>query len=184
MLCPKKRPGGGGLHNRSRLCEKPPGRPPCLLEVEWGRAHITGTDRAQVLLLPDTVDDYVGPDNPVRFIDAFVDSLDLAGAGFERAEPKETGRPGYDPSDLLKLYIYGYLNRVRSSRRLAASQERLDRYLQQMDEMDAADMADASPSKGRGRDLAQKITALRERQARLETHRKALQESGEDQLSR
>ena len=215
-------------------------------------AHITGTDRAQVLLLPDTVDDYVGPDNPVRFIDAFVDSLDLAGAGFERAEPKETGRPGYDPSDLLKLYIYGYLNRVRSSRRLeaethrnleaiwllrrlrpnfktiadfrrenreafrqvfrdfvkvcrslelfgreliavdgtrikavnsrdrnftvaklrrdlAASQERLERYLQQMDEMDAADMADASPSKGRVRDLAQKITALRE--------------SGEDQLS-
>ena len=50
-------------------------------------AHITGTDRAQVLLLPDTVDDYVDPDNPVRFIDAFVDSLDLAGAGFERAEP-------------------------------------------------------------------------------------------------
>ena len=73
-----------------------------------------------MLLLPDTVDDYVGPDNPVRFIDAFVDSLDLAGAGFERAEPKETGRPGYDPSDLLKLYIYGYLNRVRSSRRLEA----------------------------------------------------------------
>ena len=68
-------------------------------------------------------------------------------------------------------------------RGLAASQERLERYLRQMDEMDAADMADASPSKGRGRDLAQKITALRERQARLETHRKALQESGEDQLS-
>ena len=67
-----------------------------------GMAHITGTDRAQVLLLPDTVDDCVGPDNPVRFIDAFVDSLDLAGAGFERAEPKETGCPGYDPSDLLK----------------------------------------------------------------------------------
>ena len=87
-------------------------------------AHITGTDRAQVLLLPDTVDDYVDPDNPVRFIDAFVDSLDLAGAGFERAEPKETGRPGYDPSDLLKLYIYGYLNRVRSSRRLEAETHR------------------------------------------------------------
>ena len=68
-------------------------------------------------------------------------------------------------------------------RDLAASQERLERYLQQMDEMDAADMADASPSKGRVRDLAQKIAALRERQARLETHRKALQESGEAQLS-
>ena len=77
-----------------------------------------------MFLLPDTVDDYVGPDNPVRFIDAFVDSLDLAGAGFERAEPKETGRPGYDPSDLLKLYIYGYLNRVRSSRRLEAETHR------------------------------------------------------------
>ena len=69
-------------------------------------------------------------------------------------------------------------------RDLAESQERLERYLQQMDEMDSADMADASPSKGRGRDLAQKITALRECQARLETHRKALQESGEAQLSR
>ena len=61
-------------------------------------AHITGTDRAQVLLLPDTVDDYMGPDNPVRFIDAFVDSLDLAGAGFERAESKETGRHRARPS--------------------------------------------------------------------------------------
>ena len=112
------------MHNRSRLCENPPGRSPCLLEVAWGMAHITGTDRAQVLLLPDTVDDYVDPDNPVRFIDAFVDSLDLAGAGFERAEPKETGRPGYDPSGLLKLYIDGYLNRVRASRRLEAETHR------------------------------------------------------------
>ena len=68
-------------------------------------------------------------------------------------------------------------------RDLAASQQRLERYLRQMDEMDAADLADASPSQGRGRDLAQKITALRERQARLETHRKALQESGEDPLA-
>ena len=77
-----------------------------------------------MLLLPDTVDGYVGPDNPVRFIGAFVDSLDWAGAGFERAEPKETGRPGYDPSGLLKLSIYGYLNRVRSSRRLEAETHR------------------------------------------------------------
>jgi transposase len=69
-------------------------------------------------LLPAWVDDYVGPDNVVRFIETFVDSLDLAAAGFDRAVPKTTGRPGYDPSDLLKLYIYGYLNRVRCSRRL------------------------------------------------------------------
>ncbi len=66
------------------------------------------------------MDDYVGADNPVRFIDAFVDGLDLAVAGFRRVEPKATGRPGYAPADLLKLYIYGYLNRVRSSRRLEA----------------------------------------------------------------
>ena len=64
--------------------------------------HHSDINRAQVLLLPDTVDDYVGSDNPVRFIDAFVDSLDLAGAGFERAEPKKTGRPGYDPAGALK----------------------------------------------------------------------------------
>ena len=86
--------------------------------------HIPGIDRSQVLLLPEAVDDYVGRDNPVRFIDAFVDGLDLAAAGFERAAPKATGRPGYDPADLLKLYIYGYLNRVRSSRRLEAESKR------------------------------------------------------------
>ena len=82
--------------------------------------HIFGFERSQLLLLPETVDDYVGADNPVRFIDAFVDQLDLAAAGFIRVAPKATGRPGYAPGDLLKLYIYGYLNRVRSSRRLEA----------------------------------------------------------------
>ena len=87
-------------------------------------AHIPGTDRSQLLLLPESVDDYVGPDNPVRFIDAFVDGLDLAATGFGRVEAKATGRPGYDPADLLKLYIYGYLNRVRSSRRLEAETHR------------------------------------------------------------
>jgi transposase len=79
--------------------------------------HIQGTARSQTLLLPECVGDYVGPDNVVRFIDAFVDSFDLTTTGFERTLPKVTGRPGYNPGDLLKLYIYGYLNRVRSSRR-------------------------------------------------------------------
>lgn len=87
-------------------------------------AHLSGTDRAQLLLLPEAVDDYVGPDNPVRFIEAFVDGLDLAAAGFVRVAAKETGRPGYDPADLLKLYVYGYINRVRSSRRLEAEAHR------------------------------------------------------------
>ena len=86
--------------------------------------HITGHDRSQLLLLPESLDDYVGPDNPVRFIEAFVDGLDLAAAGFARVKPKETGRPSYLPSDLLKLYIYGYLNRIRSSRRLEAETHR------------------------------------------------------------
>jgi transposase len=80
--------------------------------------HIAGFARSQLLLLPEAVDDYVGADNPVRFIDAFVDELDLVAAGFSGVVPKATGRPGYAPADLLKLYIYGYLNRVRSSRRL------------------------------------------------------------------
>ena len=83
-------------------------------------AHIPGFERSQLLLLPEAIDDYVGSDNPVRFIDAFVDGLDLVEAGFGRVQPKATGRPGYAPGDLLKLYIYGYLNRVRSSRRLEA----------------------------------------------------------------
>ena len=77
-------------------------------------SHIAGHDRFQTLFLPQSVDDYVGPENPVRFIDAFVDGLDLA-AGFARVATKATGRPGYAPEDLLNLYIYGYLNRVRSS---------------------------------------------------------------------
>jgi transposase len=81
-------------------------------------SHISGFGRDQLFLLPEAVDDYVEADNSVRFIDAFVDGLDLAGAGFARVEAKATGRPGYAPGDLLKLYIYGYLNRVRSTRRL------------------------------------------------------------------
>ncbi len=87
-------------------------------------AHIPGTDRSQLLLLPEVVDDYVGPDNPVRFVEAFVGQLDLKAAGFARVSAKATGRPGYDPADLLKLYIYGYLNRVRSSRRLETETHR------------------------------------------------------------
>jgi transposase len=86
--------------------------------------HIAGFERDQLLLLPEAVDDYVDAENPVRFIDAFVDGLDLAGAGFARVEAKATGRPGYAPGDLLKLYIYGYLNRVRSSRRLEREAQR------------------------------------------------------------
>lgn len=78
--------------------------------------HIKGIERKQVILFPEIIDDYITEENPVRFIDAFVNSLDLIKLGFKHAELNIRGRPPYDPSDLLKLYIYGYLNRVRSSR--------------------------------------------------------------------
>ncbi|MGB8509874.1 MAG: IS1182 family transposase [Pyrinomonadaceae bacterium] len=81
-------------------------------------SYIRGADRSEVLLFLEALDDYMADDNPVRFIDAFVVSLDLVELGFARATPAATGRPAYDPADLLKLYIYGYLNRVRSSRML------------------------------------------------------------------
>ena len=78
---------------------------------------IEGADRTQATLLPECIDDYVGEDNPVRVVDAFVDALDLAALGFD-GEPEETGRPSYHPATILKIYIYGYLNQVQSSRGL------------------------------------------------------------------
>jgi transposase len=80
--------------------------------------YIEEADRGQLSLLPGSLDDWVDKDNPVRVIDAFVEALDLRGLGFETAEPLDIGRPGYHPSVHLKLYIYGYLYRVQSSRRL------------------------------------------------------------------
>lgn len=81
-------------------------------------SHIQGQGRSQVTLFPEVLDDFVSEDNPIRVIDAFVDHLDLHSLGFQRVEAKPTGRPGYHPATLLKLYIYGYLNRIQSSRRL------------------------------------------------------------------
>ena len=80
--------------------------------------YIKGESRKQQVLFPEAVDDYITDDNPVRFIDAFIGSLDLEAFGFKRSKPAATGRPPFHPADLLKLYIYGYLNQVRSSRRL------------------------------------------------------------------
>ena len=79
--------------------------------------YIQGADRNQIVLLPDTLDDYVSADNEVRAIDIFSDSLDIGALGF-KAETAKESRPGYDPRDMLKLYMYGYLNHIRSSRRL------------------------------------------------------------------
>src|SRR5262249_27357054 len=81
------------------------------------KRFVEGQDRSQLILLPDCLDDYVGEDNPVRVVDAFIDELDLAVLRFNGVMPEVTGRPAYHPSTLLKIYLYGYLNRVQSSRR-------------------------------------------------------------------
>ena len=80
--------------------------------------YIQGQDRNQMILFPESIDDYITEDNVVRIIDAYVDQLDLQKLGFKKATPAAVGRPPYNPADLLKLYLYGYLNGIRSSRRL------------------------------------------------------------------
>src|SRR6266702_8615236 len=79
---------------------------------------IDGEDRMQQTLLPHSLEDYVSDENPVRVIEVFIDELDLAALGFAGMTPAATGRPAYHPSTLLKIYLYGYLNRAQSSRRL------------------------------------------------------------------
>src|SRR5687768_15002758 len=86
--------------------------------------YIEGQERTQSTLFPERLDDWIDEDNPVRAVDVFVGELDLVRLGFERAQPAETGRPAYHPATLLKIYIYGYLNRVQSSRRLERETQR------------------------------------------------------------
>ena len=88
------------------------------------KRFIQGECRTQSILLPEALDDYVTETNPVRVVDVFVDELDLRKLGFDGVDPAATGRPAYHPSVLLKLYIYGYLNRVQSSRRLEKEAQR------------------------------------------------------------
>jgi transposase len=88
------------------------------------KRYVEGENRTQSTLFPESLDDYVAEDNPVRVVDVFVDELDLKALGFEGAEPEVTGRPAYHPGTLLKIYIYGYLNRIQSSRRLERETQR------------------------------------------------------------
>jgi transposase len=87
-------------------------------------SYIKGFDRTQAILIPETIDQLIDRNNPVRFIDAFVDSLDIVGFGFKDISLNKNGRPPFDPNDLLKLYIYGYLNKIRSSRGLEKEAKR------------------------------------------------------------
>src|SRR5688572_8099588 len=86
--------------------------------------HLRGPSRSEVQLLPPCLDDFVPANAPVRFVEAYVEGVDLAELGFARVTPPATGRPPYHPADLLKLYLYGYLHRLRSSRRLEAEAQR------------------------------------------------------------
>ena len=88
------------------------------------KRFVEGEDRLQGILLPEFLDDYVAEDNLVRVIDVFVDELDLRALGFEGVDPEATGRPAYHPATLLKIYLYGYLNRIQSSRRLERETQR------------------------------------------------------------
>jgi transposase len=85
---------------------------------------IDGEDRMQRTLLPNSLEDYVSEENPVRVVEVFIDELDLAALGFSGMTPAATGRPAYHPSTLLKIYLYGYLNRIQSSRRLEREAQR------------------------------------------------------------
>jgi transposase len=88
------------------------------------KRYVVGQDRSQSTLFPEVLDEYIAEDNPVRVVDVFVDELDLGDWGFEGAEPEVTGRPAYHPATLLKIYIYGYLDRIQSSRRLERETQR------------------------------------------------------------
>src|SRR5664280_1618123 len=114
----------GALRSCPRLCEN--ASLDLILGIRFSRnlrgdqmrRFVEGADRGQSTLFPERVEDWIGEDNSVRVIDVFVDELDLGELGFSGVDPEATGRPSYHPSVLLKLYIYGYLNRVQSSRRL------------------------------------------------------------------
>ena len=86
--------------------------------------YVEGEDRSQATLFPESLDEYIAADNPVRVVDVFVDELDLQKMGFDGMQPEVTGRPAYHPGTLLKIYIYGYLNRIQSSRRLERETQR------------------------------------------------------------
>ena len=88
------------------------------------KRFVEGENRSQSTLFPERLDDYICEDNPVRVVEAFVEELDLGTLGFDGVEPEATGRPAYHPATLLKIYIYGYLNRIQSSRRLEREAQR------------------------------------------------------------
>ncbi|NIA55724.1 transposase [Massilia sp. TW-1] len=153
------------------------------------KRFIEGEHRGQGTLLPALLDDYVSEDNPVRVVDVFVEELNLAGLGFKRVQPAKTGRPAYHPAVLLKLYIYGYLNRIQSSRRLEREAQRnVD--LMWLTQLSAAtgtrlqdDRQEPAAKQAKAVRLNDKIAALKDQMAALTKIEAKLQETGETQIS-
>ena len=154
------------------------------------RRFIEEVDRGQWTLLPECLDDFIDESNPVRVIEVFVGALDLAEMSFGGVEPAATGRPSYHPSVLLKLYIYGYLNRVQSSRRLEREAGRnvelmwllgVARYLSQLDTADRQEPTEALAAKVTR--LTEKLTKLKEEMGKLAVYEKQMLASPDRQIS-
>ena len=150
------------------------------------KRFVAGTDRGQSTLFPECLEDWIGDDNAVRVIDVFVEELDLGELGFGGVDPEATGRPSYHPSMLLKLYIYGYLNRVQSSRRLEREaehniEESVARYLQQLDTTDRQEPSEVLKTKTSR--LKEKIEKLKEQMRRLEILRVEMLATPDQQIS-
>src|SRR5271170_6403644 len=161
------------------------------------KRFVEGQDRGQLILLPECLDDYVGDDNPVRVVDAFIDELDLAVMGFAGVIPEATGRPSYHPVTLLKIYLYGYLNRVQSSRRLEREAQRnlelmwltgrmeqvnasIARYLRALDQADREESDIAEAKSGR---LKEKLAGLRRQMQALKVMEQTVQDAPDQQVS-
>ena len=149
---------------------------------------IEGEDRHQATLFPESLDEYIAEDSAVRVIDVFIDDLDISGLGF-KTEPAETGRPGYHPKMMLKLSVYGYLNRVQSSRRLEREAQRnvelmwLTGRLAPDFKIESADRVDPGGSGDKADRLQDKIAALKEEMQRLKKLEARMLESPGQQIS-
>jgi len=122
------------------------------------KRFIEGENRSQSTLFPESLDDYISDDNAVRVVDAFVNKLDLKQLGFDRVEPSATGRPGYQPATLLKIYVYGYLNRLQKT------QANIDRYLAKLD---AVDKEEPEIREVTAAELQQKIVSMEAKMEQL-----------------
>src|SRR5437868_2523539 len=146
---------------------------------------IDGEDRMQRALLPHSLEDYVGEENPVRVIEVFIDELDLAALGFSGMTPAATGRPAYHPSTLLKIYLYGYLNRVQSSRRLEREAQRNIElmWLTGRRALDQADREESEVAEAKSGRLKEKIAGLRRQMQALKVMEQTVQDAPDQQVS-